>query len=345
MLYRESLNNLMTMLHKTHPHFIRCIIPNEKKTSGLIEASLVLNQLTCNGVLEGIRICRKGFPNRTLHPDFKHRYAILAASEAKSSDDPKKCAEAIMSKLVNDGSLTEENFRIGLTKVFFKAGILAHLEDLRDDKLSTIMTGFQATIRWHLGLIDRKRRMEQRAGLLIVQRNVRSWCTLRTWEWFKLYGKVKPMLKAGKEAEEMEKLAGDMKTLQDELAKEQKLRKELEDSSTKLLEEKNGLFTNLEATKGQLSECEERLSKLEALKRDLDKQLDELNERLGDQEDRNADVSRAKKKVEAECENLKKQIQDLEMSLRKADSEGNPKTTRSARSRTRCSNRMSRSPS
>ncbi|OZC07256.1 myosin head [Onchocerca flexuosa] len=74
MMYRESLNNLMTMLHKTYPHFIRCIIPNEKKQSGVIEASLVLNQLTCNGVLEGIRICRKGFPNRTLHADFKQRY-------------------------------------------------------------------------------------------------------------------------------------------------------------------------------------------------------------------------------------------------------------------------------
>ena len=57
-----------------------------------------------------------------------------------------------------------------------------------------------------MGLTERKRRMEQRAGLLIVQRNVRSWCTLRTWEWFKLFGKVKPMLKAGKEAEEMEKV-------------------------------------------------------------------------------------------------------------------------------------------
>lgn len=73
MLYRESLNNLMTMLHTTHPHFIRCIIPNELKKSGYIEAGLVLNQLTCNGVLEGIRICRKGFPNRLQYPDFKQR--------------------------------------------------------------------------------------------------------------------------------------------------------------------------------------------------------------------------------------------------------------------------------
>lgn len=93
MIYRESLNNLMNMLYGTHPHFIRCIIPNEKKQSGIkiimlwifsdsisnvvsgvIDAALVLNQLTCNGVLEGIRICRKGFPNRQLYADFKQRY-------------------------------------------------------------------------------------------------------------------------------------------------------------------------------------------------------------------------------------------------------------------------------
>ncbi|VDM57013.1 unnamed protein product [Angiostrongylus costaricensis] len=321
MLYRESLNNLMNMLNSTHPHFIRCIIPNEKKASGVIDAALVLNQLTCNGVLEGIRICRKGFPNRTLHPDFVHRYALLAAKEAKSDEDKKKCAEAIMSKLVNDGAITEEMFRIGLTKVFFKAGVLAHLEDLRDEKLAVIMTGFQAQIRWYLGLVDRKRRMEQRAGLLIVQRNVRSWCTLRTWEWFKLYGKVKPLLKAGKEAEELEKINEKVKQLEESLAKEEKLRKELEDNSTKLLEEKNNLFSNLENTKGQLSDAEERLAKLQALKTDADKQLAELNDRLADQEDRNADVLRAKKKVESEVESLKKQIQDLEMSLRKAESE------------------------
>ncbi|PIO53696.1 myosin head, partial [Teladorsagia circumcincta] len=321
MLYRESLNNLMNMLNKTHPHFIRCIIPNEKKASGVIDAALVLNQLTCNGVLEGIRICRKGFPNRTLHADFVQRYALLAAKEAKSDEDKKKCAEAIMSKLVNEGAVTEEMFRIGLTKVFFKAGVLAHLEDLRDDKLAIIMTNFQAQIRWYLGLADRKRKMEQRAGLLIVQRNVRSWCTLRTWEWFKLYGKVKPMLKAGKEAEELEKVNEKVKQLEEALAKEEKLRKELEDNSTKLLEEKNGLFTNLEATKGQLSEAEERLNKLQALKSDADRQLAELNDRLADQEDRNADVQRAKKKVESELESLKKQIQELEMSLRKSESE------------------------
>jgi myosin heavy chain 6/7 len=322
MMYRESLNKLMTMLNATHPHFIRCIIPNEKKQSGMIDAALVLNQLTCNGVLEGIRICRKGFPNRTLHADFRHRYSLLAAEESKAAgDDPKKASENILNKLINDGKLSDENFRVGVTKVFFKAGILAHLEDIRDEKLSAIMTGFQSYIRWYLGLADRRRKMQQKAGLLILQRNVRSWCTLRTWPWFKLYGSVKPLLKTGKEAEELEKVAGRIKELEDALAKEETLRKELEENNSKLVEEKNGLFQNLETTKTNLSETEDKLNKLQGQKSDLDRQLQDLNDQLADQEDRNSDLTRSKKKIEGEIENLKKQIQDLEMSLRKAESE------------------------
>ncbi|PIO54275.1 myosin head, partial [Teladorsagia circumcincta] len=115
MIYRESLNNLMNMLYQTHPHFIRCIIPNEKKASGLIDSALVLNQLTCNGVLEGIRICRKGFPNRMLYDDFRHRYAVLAADVAKN-EDTKAASVAITDKLVTDGLLKDEEFKIGNTK-------------------------------------------------------------------------------------------------------------------------------------------------------------------------------------------------------------------------------------
>uniref|UniRef100_A0A914REB1 Myosin motor domain-containing protein n=1 Tax=Parascaris equorum TaxID=6256 RepID=A0A914REB1_PAREQ len=237
MMYRESLNNLMNMLNKTHPHFIRCIIPNEKKKSGLLDAALVLNQLTCNGVLEGIRICRKGFPNRSLHDDFRQRYAMLASKEAKSDPEPKKCAEAILSKLVNEGALTDENFRVGKTKVFFKAGIVAHLEDLRDEKLGQILA------------------------------------VLRTWDWYLLYGKIKPMLKCGKEQEEMDKMSQQIKELELKIAEEEKARKGLEESSTKLLEEKNAVFSELEAAKAKLSDAEDRLSRLTTLKGDIDKQI------------------------------------------------------------------------
>lgn len=40
---------------------------------GVMDNPLVMHQLRCNGVLEGIRICRKGFPNRILYGDFRQR--------------------------------------------------------------------------------------------------------------------------------------------------------------------------------------------------------------------------------------------------------------------------------
>lgn len=43
--------------------------------AGVMDNPLVMHQLRCNGVLEGIRICRKGFPNRILYGDFRQRWA------------------------------------------------------------------------------------------------------------------------------------------------------------------------------------------------------------------------------------------------------------------------------
>ena len=71
-VYLVQLTALMTTLHSTEPHFIRCIVPNTHKQPGGVEPALIMHQLTCNGVLEGIRICMRGFPNRILVKDMQY---------------------------------------------------------------------------------------------------------------------------------------------------------------------------------------------------------------------------------------------------------------------------------
>lgn len=208
-----------------------------------------------------------------LHKDFKQRYSLLAADESVSTTEPKKCADAMLKRLVKNNALTEENFRIGETKVFFKAGVLASLEDIRDEALKIILTKLQSQVRWYLGLTDTKRRIQQKAGLTVVQRNVRAWCSLRTWDWFKLYTKVRPMLKEGKLAEEFEQLQTKIKSLEETLQKEESLRKSLDEKSRKMETEKAELFEKLEAIKNNLSKSEGNLSQMETEKVDADKKL------------------------------------------------------------------------
>lgn len=43
--------------------------------------------------------------------------------------------------------------------------------------------------------------------------------TLSTWVWFRLYGKVLPLLKKGKEQEQLDKLTEELTTTKDSLMK------------------------------------------------------------------------------------------------------------------------------
>merc|ERR1711876_115479 len=98
-VYLVQLAELMGTLHSTEPHFIRCIVPNTHKKPLEVEPPLIMHQLTCNGVLEGIRICMRGLPNRMLYPDFKARYQILGAAEIASASDNKSGVYALMDKI------------------------------------------------------------------------------------------------------------------------------------------------------------------------------------------------------------------------------------------------------
>merc|ERR1719330_510983 len=94
--YKSQLDDLMKTLYATDPAFIRCVVPNTHKIPGGVEPGLIMHQYQCNGVLAGIAICRAGFPNKVLYPEFKQRYNILAAAAIAKAKNDKSAAQAVM---------------------------------------------------------------------------------------------------------------------------------------------------------------------------------------------------------------------------------------------------------
>uniref|UniRef100_A0A3B5PVE5 Myosin heavy chain 7 n=1 Tax=Xiphophorus maculatus TaxID=8083 RepID=A0A3B5PVE5_XIPMA len=318
-LHRENLNKLMTNLRSTHPHFVRCIIPNESKTPGAMENPLVMHQLRCNGVLEGIRICRKGFPNRILYGDFKQRYRILnpAAIPEGQFIDSRKGAEKLLGSL----DIDHNQYKFGHTKVFFKAGLLGQLEEMRDDRLSLIITGIQARSRGLLARVEFQKIVERRDALLVIQWNIRAFMGVKNWPWMKLYFKIKPLLRSAEAEKEMANMKEEFLKLKEAYAKSEARRKELEEKTVSLLQEKNDLQLQVQAEQDNLADAEERCEGLIKHKIQMEAKVKELSERLEDEEEINAELTAKKRKLEDECSELKKDIDDLELTLAKVEKE------------------------
>ncbi|XP_036384484.1 myosin heavy chain, fast skeletal muscle-like isoform X2 [Megalops cyprinoides] len=317
--FRENLGKLMTNLRSTHPHFVRCLIPNESKTPGLMENFLVIHQLRCNGVLEGIRICRKGFPSRILYADFKQRYKVLNASVIPEGQfiDNKKASE----KLLGSIDVDHTQYKFGHTKVFFKAGLLGTLEEMRDEKLAALVTMTQALCRGFLMRKEFVKMMERREAIFTIQYNIRSFMNVKHWPWMKVYFKIKPLLKSAEAEKEMAQMKEDFAKCKEDLAKAEARKKELEEKMVSLLQEKNDLQLQVASESESLADAEERCEGLIKSKIQLEAKLKETSERLEDEEEINAELTAKKRKLEDECSELKKDIDDLELTLAKVEKE------------------------
>ncbi|KAI8393832.1 Myh9 protein, partial [Radiomyces spectabilis] len=260
--HKQQLLSLMNTLYMTHPHFVRCILPNNRKRPGEIQSKLVLDQLRCNGVLEGIRICRKGFPNRLSFADFRKRYEVLCPNVLPPNAfiDGRSACQTLLDCM----ELDHDRYRIGTTKVFFKATVLADLEEARDKKLGEYITRFQAMCRRYIARRHISRVARQTEAIKVMQRNARIYVTLREWPWWKVYAKLKPLnvayrvetqikekdqkilrleteLKTQKEqvaclSERTEELESQQQDYKELLRSEQLLTQELQDSKQSLLD-------------------------------------------------------------------------------------------------------------
>lgn len=196
-------------------------------------------------------------------------------------------------------------YRIGQSKIFFRAGVLAHLEEERDIKLTEIIVQFQAYCRGNIARRNYKKRIQQLSAIRVIQRNGRAWLKLRNWQWWRLFTKVKPLLNVTRQEDETRVREEEMKKLVEKTDKLETSHTELTKAHEKLMEEKNTIAEQLQAETELCQEAEEARNRLMTRKAELEDIIQDFEVKMEEEEQKAQKLGEEKKK-------LQQGIQDLE---------------------------------
>merc|ERR1712072_282272 len=316
-VYLVQLGELMATLNITEPHFIRCIVPNTHKKPLETETPLIMHQLTCNGVLEGIRVCMLGFPNRIKYADYKQRYMILGAEALATAANDKEGVFKLMEKI----EFPAEKFRCGHTMVFFRAGALAALEEARDNIVLKLVRWMQGEV---FGRVKRKTyqtKADQRQLMEVIQRNFRKYMSLRTWGWFIIIQKTKPLIGQINLEDELRILEEAAVAKFGAYEEQLKTKAKLGEENEVIKEETKALIKQIESEQGNLSQYTDQQERASKQKVDFEQQLSAAGKKLVEMEEERIAATADKKVLEAENVVIKKDIEDIELAIQKLEQE------------------------
>ena len=315
--HKENLSTLMNQLHSTHPHFVRCILPNHKKRPKQFSPPLVLDQLRCNGVLEGIRIARTGFPNRLPFSEFRARYEVLCQNMPKAFLDGQAVARLILERLNLDPSW----YRVGLTKVFFRAGVLAELEEQRDTLIREIMGRFQSVARGYIQRRIAHKRLYRAEATRIIQQNFRAYLDMQSNPWWKLFVRMRPLLGATRQSNEVKKREEEIKKLQEQRQLDEETRLKVEDERRRAEAEIQRVQQTLESERALALDKEEIFLRLQDREIELTEMLHGALEDQDKLEDQLDILMEAKNRAEQQSNASSVQLEQATLIIAKLEGE------------------------
>ncbi|XP_078700151.1 unconventional myosin-VI-like isoform X1 [Branchiostoma floridae x Branchiostoma belcheri] len=210
--FKTQLEQLLDKLRNTGSAFVRCIKPNLKMTSGMFEGAQILSQLQCAGMVSVLDLMQGGFPSRAQFQDLYNMYKqYLPADLARL--DPRLFCKALFKAL----GLNENDFKFGLTKVFFRPGKFAEFDQIMKsdpEHLAALVAKVRKWLlqsRWKkaqwctLSVIKLKNKiLYRRAALIKIQSGFRMMICMK---------KHKPRIAGMKKVTTLKTLSGQMHQL------------------------------------------------------------------------------------------------------------------------------------
>ncbi|XP_018599278.1 myosin VIa isoform X4 [Scleropages formosus] len=185
--FKTQLNILLEKLRSTGSSFVRCVKPNLKMVSHRFEGAQILSQLQCSGMVSVLDLMQGGFPSRAPFHELYNMYKQYMPAKLTRLD-PRLFCKALFKAL----GLNENDYKFGLTKVFFRPGKFAefdqimksdpeHLAELVRRVNKWLICSRWKKVQWcALSVIKLKNKMLYRAtACIVMQKTVRMWLCRR----------------------------------------------------------------------------------------------------------------------------------------------------------------------
>ncbi|XP_034540446.1 unconventional myosin-XVIIIa-like [Notolabrus celidotus] len=320
-----QVDALLDMVRRSRIHFVHCILPKADALKALsgslfkageceaqgetgdpglmqLDVALLRAQLRGSKLLDALRIYRQGYPDHMVFSEFRRRFDVLAPHLTKKHGrnyivkDEKRAAEELLESL----DLEKSSYHMGLSRLFFRAGTLAKLEEQRDEQTKRNLTLFQATCRGYLarqgfkkrkGVLLHDNKQIQDLAIRCIQKNITKNRGVKDWPWWKLFSTVQPLIQVQLTEEQMRNKDEEIQQQKGKLEKVEKERNELRLTTDRLESRIADLLAELaderstSESASQLLETEtsERL-RLEKDMKDLQAKFDAVKKQLEAQE-------------------------------------------------------------
>ncbi|XP_029768416.1 unconventional myosin-XVIIIa isoform X15 [Terrapene carolina triunguis] len=258
-----QVDALVDTIKKSKIHFVHCLLPKAEGWSGdpkglaarrissseldlhgehceaglmQLDVPLLRAQVRGSRLLDALRMYRQGYPDHMVFSEFRRRFDVLAPHLTKKHGrnyivtDEKRAVEELLESL----DLEKSSYHMGLSRVFFRAGTLAKLEEQRDEQTSKNIALFQAACRGFLARQQFKKRKIQELAIRCVQKNIKKNKGVKDWRWWKLFTTVRPLIEVQLTEDQIRGKDEEIQQLKGRLEKVERERNELRLGSDRL---------------------------------------------------------------------------------------------------------------
>ena len=221
--------------------------------------------------------------------------------------------------------LDKEKFRLGHTKVFFRAGVGGWMEEQREDKIGSVLAWLQAGARGKASRMQFKKLQDQKLALYCVQRAIRTMMIAKTWKWMMIWMLIKPHLKCTQFAKYKKEYEDKITLAEANIDEAVRQCDAVVAKHDSLCNEKQELELALQGGASSVQDIINKTERLEGARNDVQKSLDDVNKRIKGEEELISGIEQSGIKVSMDANRLRDEIKNLENECEKCEEDKSTK--------------------